>query len=153
MLEHVEQETVNINAYGVKREHGDYILYSNGCRCHPCRVAWAEYRKNYRRRLRARGMSDKRGGRVTVDATNARRLALCLLSFGVSRRRLARAMNCDKGTVQFLEKGQSKHVRPETEEALESLHHGLWRSHPRFRVGCDCAVPQGVASDVFGEAS
>ncbi len=135
------------------RTHGDYVLYSNGCRCEPCRVAWAEHRRDYRRRLRDRGMSDKRGGRITVDAARTRRLALCLLSFGVSRRRLALAMDRDKGTVQFLERGQTKHVHPETQAALEELHHGLWRAHPRFRVRCACEVPREVTSDVFGEAS
>jgi hypothetical protein len=127
------------------KPHGDYVRYSTGCRCGACREAWRRHRKLYRKKLRSMGLSDKRGDTMRVDAAKARRNVVCLLSFGVSRRRLAAAMAVNRSAVQFIERGKSKRVKRETEAAVEQLHWKLWLGHGGFRSHCRCEeMPEWV---------
>ncbi len=126
------------------KPHGHYIRYSTGCRCEPCRTAWAVYLKQYRARLRARGLSEKHGEIISVDGGDTRTLLRCLLAAGVGKHGLARATGIARHTFTLVETGQSARVRPETAEKLHRLHWTIWRGWGPLRARCTCDMPESL---------
>lgn len=126
------------------KSHGDYIRYSTGCRCETCRDAWRVHRKAYRARLRARGLSEKRGDTIMVDAKPSRAFLTCMLRAGITKHGLSRATGINRHNFTFIQRGDTERVRLQTKEAIERVHWLLWRNYAPLRNLCRCDVPNDV---------
>jgi hypothetical protein len=109
--------------------HGTYSKWRLGCRCDSCVKAHRLYRReqNYRA-----GICSPR-----VDAATLRPLVECLMGFGITLQRIARASGASPATLRL----KRPEVNRNTAEAIERLHWGAWRASGEFRRHCECDLP------------
>lgn len=112
---------------------------TDGCRCEKCRRAWREYRREYYRRARE-------SRRTLVPAEEVWPLVECLVAFGLSRPRIARAAGVSFQTLYR----SRRSFHPGTAEAIRRVHWSLWWHHGPFRAHCGCAVPKEVRERLEG---
>lgn len=114
--------------------HGTSSRYNEGCRCSECRRAWADAQSRYRERRRA-----KKAG--LADATPVWRMIDELVTFGIPKSRIARALGRRDKAVDY----SRDRMQRKTAEAVEELHWLIWRNHAPFRDHCWCSVPDHIA--------
>ena len=124
---------------GRRARHGTTSRYGAGCRCEQCREA---VRADRRRRR-------ERDGIARAESASVRSLVECMVAFGVSKGRIAKAAGCSYKTVQL----KRPAVRRKTAEAFARLHWAAWRASERFRFHCGCPVPEEVAASIRPEAA
>lgn len=93
-----------------QRQHGTHSMYSNGCRCEPCRVAHRLYeRQKARERNREKMGIEFRPIRF-VDPTETREHLLFLRSKGVGSRAVAEKTGFSHNFIQSIANGQARRV-------------------------------------------
>jgi hypothetical protein len=83
----------------------------------------------------------KREDAYYLPATSAWKHIDELVGFGVPKARIARALGTKTPALQL----SRRYVTAKNAKAVEGLHWAVWRAEPRFRVVCECLVPQDVA--------
>ena len=78
-------------------KHGDYGTYSNhGCRCQPCKTAWAVAMKSLRDRRRAAGVVKGEHGKYSTYSNWGCRCRLCTDDHNANNRRTRAAARARK---------------------------------------------------------
>lgn len=130
---HGEPLIVKPGGRPLNSRHGTASRYNYGCRCKFCTRAKSDAGKERRHRLG--------GVRPDVPVEPLRELVECLVSFGVSKGRIAYAIGNQTRGLKIL-KGATAEAG--TKDKLETLHWGLWRRHGPFRIHCGCAMPEEI---------
>lgn len=101
--------------------HGTVIRHRHGCRCLPCRAAWANYCRATRARVKA-GTAD-----FQVSAEFARKHLNYLSAHGLGLRAIEECTGISREHLQDIKHGRTR-IRQSTEERIMRIHSSALKS-------------------------